>query len=67
MKYETMQEAGYSFIRKDKETGLYLLRDTKTKNLEWWAANKNHASYGISFRGTHLEFASSADEGEAPF
>lgn len=66
MKYETMQEAGYRFIRKDDANG-YLLQDTETKNLEWWFANKNHASYGIKFRGTHLEFARSADKNEAPF
>lgn len=64
---ETMQQANYSFIRKDKNTGLYLLQDNATKNLEWWAANKNHASYGIKFRGTDLEFCSSADKNEAPF
>lgn len=65
--YDTMTEAGYNFIRKDDKTGLYLLQDQKTKALEWWAANKNHASYGIAFRGTHLEFCSSADKNEAPF
>lgn len=67
MKYETMQEAGYKFIRKDAKTGEYLLQDIETKNLEWWFANKNHASYGIIYRNTHLEFARSADKNEAPF
>lgn len=62
-----MKEAGYEFVRKDAQTGEYLLKDTTTQKLEWWFANKNHASYGIAFRGTHLEFARSADDNEAPF
>lgn len=66
MSYETMEQAGYKFIRKDNENG-YLLRNLNTNKLEWWFANKNHASYGIAFRGTHLEFARSADDNEAPF
>lgn len=68
---QSMQEAGYKFIRKDDKTGEYLLLDIRkkpgTRNLEWWFANKDHASYGIKFRGTHLEFARSADKNEAPF
>jgi hypothetical protein len=67
MNYETMQKAGFEFIRKDSSTGLYLLKEIGSKHLEWWAANKNHASYGIKFRGTHLEFCSTADKNEAPF
>jgi len=65
-KYETLKEAGYTFIRKDEANG-YLLQENETKNLEWWFANKNHAGYGIKFRGTHLEFARSADKNEAHF
>lgn len=61
-----MQQAGYEFVRKDEANG-YLLKNLNTNKLEWWFANKNHASYGIAFRGTHLEFARSADDNEAPF
>ena len=64
---ESMQKAGYKLVRKDQSTGEYLLQDTTTKKLEWWFANKNHASYGIIYRNTHLEFARSADNNEAPF
>lgn len=64
---ESLKEANYSFIRKDATTGEYLMRDNTTNSLEWWFANKNHASYGLKFRGTHLEFARSADKNEAPF
>jgi len=64
---ETMGKAGYKFIRKDPNTGEYLLQEISTKNLEWWFANKNHAGYGIIHRNTHLEFARSADNNEAPF
>lgn len=66
MSYETMKQAGYEFIRKDEANG-YLLKNINTNTLEWWFANKNHANYGIAFRGTHLEFARSADDNEAPF
>lgn len=29
------------------------------KELEVWVANKNHASYGLIYKNTHLEFAHS--------
>ncbi len=64
---ESMEKAGYKLVRKDQNSGEYLLRNVETKKLEWWFANKNHASYGIIYRNTHLEFARSADDNEAPF
>lgn len=64
---KSLKEANYSFIRKDATTSEYLMRDNTTGELEWWFANKNHASYGLKFRNTHLEFARSADKNEAPF
>ena len=64
---QTMEQAGYTFIRKDNNIGGYLLQNNETKELEWWYANKDHASYGIKFRNTHLEFAHGADKNEAPF
>lgn len=64
--YDTLNAAGYRFVRRDSANG-YLLQNITTKDLEWWAANKNHASYGIAFRNTHLEFMRSADASEAPF
>ncbi len=53
---EKMKKAGYRNI----ETlghGEHVLEDTTTGNHEIWFANKNHASYGIIYKNTHLEFA----------
>ena len=56
----TMQQAGYEYAGFDRHQRLHVLRDVDTGKLELWAANKSHASYGIKFRNTHLEFVSSA-------
>jgi hypothetical protein len=55
MKKETLKEAGYVKIKSlgNKE---FLLTDEDGKQ-EIWFANKNHASYGIKYKNTHLEFA----------
>lgn len=54
---ETLKQAGYVFAQSlgKKE---FLLTDTEGKK-EIWFCNKNHASYGIKFKNTHLEFARS--------
>ncbi len=54
---ETLKQAGYTYV--EFRRGLHILRDADGK-LEVWTANKNHASYGLIFKNTHLEFASSA-------
>jgi len=55
---ETLKEAGYIYIRPlgNKE---HLLKDNQSNVLEVWVANKNHASYGIKFKNTDLEFCHS--------
>lgn len=58
MKKETLREAGYVSIQKTHDN-MYILIDKEGKK-EFWFANKNHASYGIKYRNTHLEFAHSA-------
>jgi hypothetical protein len=58
MKRETLKEAGYVSI-KSLGNGEFLLTDEGGKQ-EIWFANKNHASYGIKYKNTHLEFARSA-------
>ncbi len=53
----TMKEEGYKFIRWDiKGTALF---ENKNGNYEFFTANKNHASWGFSWRGTDWEFCSS--------
>lgn len=51
---QSMSEAGYTHF--DFVNGLHILREISTGKLEAWVANKNHASYGIIYKNTHLEF-----------
>lgn len=57
---ETMKQAGYNYIGQTAK-GLHILADSETGKRELWACNKNHASYGIIFKNTHLEFCTSLD------
>lgn len=60
-----LQIAGYKLIRKEHVCyNRYLLQNIKTKDFEWWGANKNHASYGIKYRNTNLEYIENADNNE---
>lgn len=54
---ETLKEAGFVSIQKTTPKN-YVLTDADGKR-ELWTANKNHASYGIKYKNTHLEFVSS--------
>lgn len=51
---ETLKEAGYEHLR--FENGTHILKDVHTGRLERWVKNKNHASYGLIYKNTHLEF-----------
>ncbi len=55
MNKETFKQAGYKYVRFAPELGGHILNDG-TKN-ELWFANKNHASWGLKYKNTHLEFA----------
>ena len=54
---ESMTAAGYTYVRPLGE-GEHLLKDDDGK-LEVWFSNKGHASYGIKWKNTDLEFARS--------
>ena len=54
---ETLKEAGYISIMPLGQ-GEYLLTSDNGKK-EIWFANKGHASYGIKYKNTDLEFARS--------
>jgi len=54
---ETIEQAGYTYGGFSPEFGFHMLIDKKTGRREFWFANKNHASYGIIYKNTHLEFA----------
>jgi hypothetical protein len=55
---ETLKEADYTYI-KSLGNGEHILSRNEDNKLEIWANNKNHASYGIIFKNTHLEFCRS--------
>lgn len=59
--YQTLKEAGYVYIRKYTKGGHILenIRGSKPYQFEVWYNNKNHASYGLKYKNTHLEFAHS--------
>ncbi len=60
---ETLKEGGYIF-RTKLGYGEYLLFNLETNEREIWFANKNHASYGLKYKNTHLEFARNVGKGE---
>jgi hypothetical protein len=62
---ETMKEAGYRYHGKLDENR-HILFNILTERYEVWFNNKNHASYGIRFKNTHLEFAREASYSEFP-
>ncbi len=55
--FATMKQEGYSFERWDGP-GVAIFKNT-FGSLERFAANKNHASWGFTWRGTDWEFMSS--------
>lgn len=54
---QTIKDAGYTYVRYSESLGVHILKDESGK-LELWGANKNHASYGLIYKNTHLEFIS---------
>lgn len=52
---QTLKQANYSYV-KYLGNGEHLLKDNETGNLEVYFANKNHASWGLIYKNTHLEF-----------
>jgi hypothetical protein len=54
---ETLKQAGYKHI--SCNDSLHILEDVDTGDREVWVPCKNHASYGIIYKNTHLEFAHS--------
>jgi hypothetical protein len=57
MQYETLKEAGYVHIESIGDGEFILTHEDGSREI--WFANKNHASYGIRYKNTHLEFARS--------
>lgn len=59
MKRETPSQAGLKYVGYNRERRLHVFIDKVNGHREGWAANKGHASYGLKFRGTCLEFVTS--------
>jgi hypothetical protein len=60
---ETLKAAGYKYIGNLGHRE-HVLQQISTGSCEVWFSNKNHASYGIIYKNTHLEFARSASDRE---
>ena len=54
---EYLKKAGYVKIESIGNKEFILIDESGKKEL--WFCNKNHASYGIKYKNTHLEFARS--------
>ncbi len=52
---QTFKESGYKY-KKYLGDKTHLLESPEGR-LEVWVSNKNHASYGLIYKNTHLEFA----------
>ncbi len=63
---EIMNEAGYIYHEKLTPSE-HILFNKLTERYEVWFSNKNHASYGIKYKNTHLEFAREASYAECPY
>lgn len=61
---ETLKEAGYRYIKflGDRQHVIQPLCGKQPP--EVWVSNKDHASYGIIYKNTHLEFCRTADESD---
>lgn len=58
---QTLKQAGYTYVR-SLGNKYHLLSDGNNNgHLEVWTCNKNHASFGLIWNNTHLEFVSSYD------
>jgi hypothetical protein len=55
---EKLNQTDYKYIGYSPEFKAHILEDKITGNKELWFANKNHASYGIIYENTYLEFLS---------
>lgn len=52
---QTFEQAGYSYVQ-NLGNGQHELKNNNTGEHEVFFANKNHASWGLIFKNTHLEF-----------
>ena len=53
---KTFKQAGYKYVKYLGNKQHLLINEGEK---EIWFTNKNHASYGLIYKNTHLEFARS--------
>lgn len=58
--YETMKQSGHTHVA-TLGKGLHVLANPDGV-YEYWQANRYHASYGIIYKNTHLEYMSLAND-----
>lgn len=54
MTYDTFKDAGYTYEEYLGQCEHLLVNEAG--GLEVWFSNKNHASYGLIYKNTHLDF-----------
>lgn len=65
MAKSTLSQEGYRYIRYSHEYKGHILKDLSMNKYELFYANKGHASWGMKWRNTDLEFARSLTKAEA--
>lgn len=58
---EKLQQSGHKYIGKLAK-GVHILQEDGVYQV--WGCNKYHASYGLIWRNTHLEFCRTASQAE---
>lgn len=61
--YETMRKAGYTYLCYDEVAKTHNLYNLNTKEIEVFTASKNYSGWALKYKGTHLEFCNTKDDG----
>lgn len=62
--FEKMSDANYIWVCYLPRDKYHILYNQTTHGYEIWFANKNHASWGLLYKNTHLEFIRDISDGE---
>ncbi len=55
---QTLRQANYKY-QKYLGDKMHILKEVDSDNLELFFSNKNHASWGLIYKNTHLEYITS--------
>jgi hypothetical protein len=59
---QTFKQANSAYLYYDTDTKEHMVWDKDTKEIEVYVARKNHASWGLKYKNTHLEFCATWEE-----